>query len=530
MRPLVVRGRRRGASPLLVVAALAVTAVVLLPLGYLLVRGSNGDAWAIAGRASTWQAVGRTILLAAAVTTATTLIAVPLAFLVARTDLPGRRVWAFVLALPLVIPSYVTALAMIGAFAPGGLVPEALGLRDSPSIHGFLGAFVTLTLATYPLTYLLALAGLRSADPALEEASRALGRGPWATFGRVTLPVLRPWIGSGALLVTLYVLADFGVVSLMRFTALTRAIFLQYRSAFDREPAAVLAILLVTVTVVALVLEARARGRTQQHRAGPTAAHRPAALGRWRWPALGFVGLVLLAALVLPVAVLVHWAIRALDVGMPEGVLSATLGSLGVSAAAAIVTVLAALPVAYLAARHRRPWTRVLERAAYLGGALPGVVIALSLVFFGTRLATPLYQTLVLLVAAYLVRFFPQAMAGAHAAIGRLSPRLEEAGRTLGRRPARVFATVTVPVIAPGLVAGAALVFLSTMKELPATLLLKPTGFETLATRLWSSTSVSAYGEAAIPALLLIAVSAPIVWLLVARPQTAERPGPTDRP
>ena len=183
------------------------------------------------------------------------------------------------------------------------------------------------------------------------------------------------------------------------------------------------------------------------------------------------------------------------------------------------VNPLAALPVAALAVRRPARWTRSLERVTYASNALPGVVIALALVFFAARYAPGVYQTLALLVFAYVVRFLPQAVSAAHNALGSVDPHLEEAARGLGRRPTAAFAAVTVPLVAPSLLAGGALVFLSTMKELPATLLLRPIGFDTLATEVWSATSVSAYSRAAPAALALVLVAAPIVLRLVARPE-----------
>jgi iron(III) transport system permease protein len=184
------------------------------------------------------------------------------------------------------------------------------------------------------------------------------------------------------------------------------------------------------------------------------------------------------------------------------------------SALAAAAAALAVLPVALLASRYPATWTRLLERLSFTGNALPGIVIALSLVFFAANYASPLYQTLALLVFAYVVRFLPQALAGVESSLAAVGPRVEEAARALGRGPVRASLTVTVPLVRSGIFAGAALVFLSSMKELPATLLLRPIGFETLATEIWKFTSVGAYSEAALPALLLIAVSAPFVYLL----------------
>ncbi|MCW3011239.1 MAG: binding-protein-dependent transport system inner rane component, partial [Solirubrobacterales bacterium] len=231
----------------------------------------------------------------------------------------------------------------------------------------------------------------------------------------------------------------------------------------------------------------------------------------------------LLAAFVLPVATLVGWALRETgDRPGPGELLGWAGNSLLVSLAAAAVATLAALPVAALAVRHPGRLTRGLERATFASNALPGIVVALALVFFATRTVTPLYQTLPLLVFAYVVRFLPQALSGARDALGRVDPQLEQAARGLGAGPGRTFRTVTLPLVAPGLLAGATLVFLSTMKELPATLLLRPIGYDTLATEVWSATGTSSYSQAAIPALALIVLSAPVVYGLQLR--RAERP------
>jgi iron(III) transport system permease protein len=505
-----VSAARRRPGLLLAGLGVLVVALACLPLAYLLLRalGGGAQAWEVLGRPRTLELVLRTLALVAATSAAAVAIGVPAAWLVARSDLPGRRAWAVLLALPLVLPSYVLALALLAVSGPGG----PLGL---PRLEGFPGSLVALTLATYPYVFLLCLAALRRADPALEEAARALGRSPAQVVRAVTLPLLRPSAAAGGLLVALYALSDFGVVSLMRFDALTRAIFLQYRTLFDRTPAAVLGLVLVALTALVLVAEGRARGRAVPagRASGRTA---PAvALGRWRAPAVAFCAAVVGAALVLPVGVLLWWLVRA-----PEGLgelWAPAANSVLVSLVAAALTTLAALPVAVLAARFRRRWTQGLERVAYAANALPGVVIALALVFFAANYVPIVYGTLLVLLVAYLVRFLPQALAGVHAALGRADPRLEEASRGLGRGRTATLRAVTLPLVAPGLLAGATLVFLSVMKELPATLLLRPIGFDTLPTEVWTATSVSAYAQAAPPALALCLLAAPVVWLLVVR-------------
>jgi len=518
--------RARRPPFLLAGAAVVAVALVCLPLAYLVVRVVEGgsDAWGVLGRARILDLVGNTVLLVVLVTGAALVLGVPLAWLVARTDVPGRRFWGVAAALPLVIPSYVAALALLAAFGPRGFLQQVLegpfGVERVPEIYGLPGAVLALTISTYPYVYLLAVAAFRDLDPALEEASRSLGRSRAETFRRVTLPVLRPSLGAGALLVALYTLSDFGAVSLMRYSSLTRAIFVQYRSLFDRTPAAVLSLVLVILTAVVLLLEHRARGRVRYHRQSPGAARTPqrVRLGAWRWPALGFCAGVVGFALALPLAVIGYWLERAVSLGRDlDDAWWPALNSVLASGVTAGIAVLAALPVALLAVRYPSGWSRALERLSYSSNALPGIVIALSLVFFGANYAGFAYQTLGLLVFAYVVRFFPQAVAGSHSALLAVDPRLEEAARGLGKSPRRAFLSVTAPLVAPGLLAGAALVFLSTMKELPATLVLAPIGFETLATEVWTATTVAAYSRAALPALLLVLFSAPFVYLLTLR-------------
>jgi iron(III) transport system permease protein len=507
------RGVPRAPLALALPAVLTV-ALLLLPLAYLVIRAGSGgrDAWDVLWRRSTAELLWSTMVLVVAVTAASLAIGVTLAWLVTRTDLPGRRLWLIAGALPLVIPSYVAAFCLLGALGPRGLLQRLLGVERLPEIYGFWGALLALTLSTYPYVLLLTAAAMRGLDPSLEEAARGLGRPPREVFRRVTLPALRPAMGAGALLVALYTLSDFGVVSLMRYDALTRAIYLQYRSLFDRNPAAVLGLVLVALTALVLVVEGRARRRT--HRTAPGVAREPRrhALGRWKVPALAFCAAVVGVFLALPATVLGYWLARGLE--RADWPWREAVNSISGSALAAGVAALVVLPIALLASRYPAGWTRLLERLSFTGNALPGIVVALSLVFFAANYASPLYQTLALLVFAYVVRFLPQALAGVESSLAAVGPRVEEAARALGRGPVRASVTVTVPLIRSGIFAGAALVFLSAMKELPATLLLRPIGFETLATEIWKFTSVGAYSEAALPSLLLITVSAPFVYLL----------------
>lgn len=510
------RDRATGPPAWLVVSGIAVGVLALVPLAYLvtLTASAGQDAIDLALRERTLGVLARTILLAVTVTAASVIIGVPMAWLTTRSDLPGRRWWTVLGVLPLVVPSYVGGYAVVATFGPRGAlqsVLEPLGVARLPELYGFPGAALALTLFSYPYVVLSVRGALLRLDPAYEEVGRSLGRGPWRTFISVTLPHLRPAITAGALLVALYSLSDFGAVSLLQFDSFTRAIYVQYRASFDPTLAAVLALMLVGCTAAVLIAESRLRGRARYHGSGGGARRSatPVRLGRWRWPALAFCVLVVGLAVLVPIGTTSYWLIRGVAAGEPVNlVVDAALNSVVASGLAAMLAVVASLPVAVLAVRYRGPIGGLIERATYAGFALPGIVIGLAFVFVAARWLPAIYQTLPLLLLAYLVRFAPEAVGITRASLLQVSPRVEEVARTLGRRPAAVLREVTVPIIRPGLLAGGALVFLTAMKELPTTILLAPTGFDTLAVRIWSATSEGFFARAAAPALLMVLVAA----------------------
>lgn len=531
------RGRpRRGSLPPLTAAlAVAVAVVAVLPLGYLVLRarevGLDGAADLVLTD-RTLHLLLRSLGLAAAVTATAVVIGVPVGWLTARADLPGRRIFTVLTALPLAVPSYVAALAVLATFGPRGTLARwlgPLGVNELPEVYGFTGAWLALSLSTFPYVTLTVRGALRRLDPALEEISRSLGVGALATFRRVTLPQLWPAIAAGGLLTALYTFADFGTPSLMRYDTFTRVIYVQYKGSLDRSGAAVLALLLAAVALAVVAVEAAVRSRSRAAGGvggggGGASARvarqpRPVPLGRWKGPAVAGLAAVVVLALIVPVATLVTWLV----VGTREGIdLAETLRAAAHSAQAAglgaLVAVAAAWPVAVLGARHRGGLSRWTERAAYAGYALPGIVVALALVFFGARVATPLYQTVGMLVLAYLVLFLPQGVGALRSTLAQISPRLEEASRSLGASRLRTTWQVLVPLVRPGAVAAFALVFLTAMKELPAALLLGPTGWDTLATRVWASTSEGFFARAAAPALVLVAVSSiPLAFLALRR-------------
>lgn len=501
------RARRLAPRPALAVAALLAVAVALVPLGYLAVRTTEAGWDRIAAELFTRRTgvlAARSLALAAVVTVACTVLGVASAFLVTRTDLPGRRVFGVLAALPLAVPTYVAGFAWVATV---------------DDFAGFWPAALVLALCSYPYVYLPVAAALAGTDPAQEEVARSLGRGPWRTFLTVTVRQVRPAVAAGALLVALYVLSDFGAVSIVRVEVFTQAIFTAINLGFDRTGALVLATVLVVLTALLLTGEGLTRRRGARYARLGGGAGRPAPrirLARWRWPAL--LGLTGVAALALgvPAVSLVRWFAAGVSrPGSLAEVAAAVGNSLQAAAFGAGLTMLLALPVGVLTARAPGVLASALDRLAYLSHALPGLVIGLSLVFFAINVAYPLYQTVWLLALAYAALFLPLAVGAVSAATAQAPPALEEVARSLGRRPAHVLRTVTLPLAAPGIGAGAALVFLTCMKELPATLLLRPTGFDTLATELWTHTSVAAYAAAAPYAALLVLISAVPVAVLI---------------
>jgi iron(III) transport system permease protein len=509
----------RRAPLVLVVAAAAVGIAGAAPLAYLVRRALSADAEAraLVPLATAVDLVVGTALLVAGVVVAAIAVGVPLAWLVVRTDLPGRRLWGLAASLPLVIPSFVAALALLGALAPRGLLQQALeplGVDALPDVFGYWGALLALTLSTYPYVFLLTAAGLRAADPSAEEAARSLGAGRLAVLLRVTLPSLRPSLAAASLLVALYVLSDFGAVSLMGYSTLTTGIYVRYESLLALDAAAILALLLVVLAVVVVVLTGRLRRTIYRSTPGAGRAAQVVRLGRWRWPALAFSTSVVGFFLVLPLGVLVWWSVQADPItGRAPVAWEAALNSALTAGSAAAVSAVVVLPAALLAWRYPSRLSRTLERLTLFPSALPGIAVGLAFVFFSARIPV-LYQTVAVLLLAYLVRFMPYALASTRASLESVSPRLEEAARSLGRRPLGAMTSVILPLARGGMLAGAALVFLSTVKELPATLLLRPIGFETLATEIWKGTSLGAYSAVAPSALLLVAIAAPLVYLL----------------
>jgi iron(III) transport system permease protein len=343
----------------------------------------------------------------------------------------------------------------------------------------------------------------------------------------------RPAVIAGVLLVALYVLSDFGTVSLLREDTFTLAIYRQLTGRFDRSGAAALSTVLIGMTLLLLFSQTALQGRARYYQ--DTASWRSPSvvpLGAWRWPAFAAVLAVISLALFVPIGALVYWSVQGLrDDSTSSQIWSTSTGgllgyawhSIWSAGLAATVAALLALALASLRARHPGPLSAVLEKLSQAGYALPGVVVALSVVFLLNNYAPLLYGTVAAVVLAYVLRFFPQAYQSTSVAYAQVSPAVEDAARTMGRPGWRATLEVVLPLIAPGMLTGWALVFITALKELPATLLLRPAGFDTLPVRIWIQSSEGIFTLAAPAALLLIACSAVPMMFLILRARLEPR-------
>jgi len=499
------------------------------PLVYLLYQGLNvdGGLWVRLWRTHLPQLLFNTLALASTVTAGALMLGLLLAWLVERTDLPGRGLLKPLLIAPLVMPCYLVAICYAAFFGKTGLLEKFFSnlgvVLDVPNLYGFGGAALVLVLATYPYVYVIVRAALERLDPALEEAARVSGAGRLKTFRRLTLPLLLPALSAGAALAALYALSDFGVVSTMRFQTFITAIYLQMTGRYELGGAAALSTVLIALTLLVLWGQGLWLGR--RHYTSEKSSGRSftlVRLGAFKWPALLLVLIVLGAGLLLPLGVLAYWLFEGLRApfnptasiwGTSKAALARyALNSFTFSAAAATLAIGLSLPLTYLTVRYKVG--QGLAWLAQAGVALPGVLVALGLAFFLRRSLPVLYFSAGAVVLAYVIRFFPQALQSLQAGLQQIPIRLEESARLLGHSPFFAFWRVTRPLLHPALLAGWTLVFLNALRELPATLLLRPAGFDTLPVRVWIASSEGFYAQAAPAALLLVGLSLPLFFLL----------------
>ncbi|MFP5312361.1 MAG: ABC transporter permease, partial [Actinomycetes bacterium] len=502
-------GRGNSPRPPFGVSAVSVLAVLialfsLVPLGYvayMTVATGWDTAVDLILRPRVGELLLNTLLLMAATIPLCLLLGVAGAWLVERTKLRGHRIWAVLLAAPLAVPAFVNSYAWVSAV---------------PSLGGLGSGILIATLSYFPLVYIPAAATLSRLDPGIEQSAAALGLGAWRVFFRVVLPQLRIALTGGALLVGLHLLAEYGAFAMIRFDTFTTAIMTQYQSTFNGAAGNMLASVLVFFCLLLLLAEVRSRGTARYARIGSGVQGRTLRLPlrAYQWPAQLFLLALTALAFGLPLVYVVRWIIAGgADIWTASEFLPALASTFTYGLAGAAATTVVAFPMAYLAVRHPGWFSKSLELSNYVTSSMPGIVVALAFVTVSIRLVPAVYQTSVLLVAAYVLLFLPRALVNLRAGLAQAPKELDEAAQALGKPPLLAFIRVTLRLTAPAAAGGAALVFLAIANELTATLLLSPNGTKTLATEFWSKSSEIDYAGAAPYALLMILLSAPMTYL-----------------
>ena len=492
-------------GPLVTATVTALVAATFIPLGYVVwgaISVGPRRAYELIVRPGVGDLLFNTVALVAITVPLCVVIGVGAAWLVERTDLPGRSFWRPLFVAPLAVPAFVNSYAWVGVV---------------PNLHGLWAGVLITTLSYFPFMYLPVAATLRRLDPTVEESARALGSDTSGVFFRVVLPQLRLAILGGGLLIGVHLLAEYGAFAMIRFTTFTVAIFQQFQVTFDGAAGSMLAGVLVLLCLALLIAEAGARGKARYARIGSGAprAATPIRLGPNTIPALAALTALAALALGVPVWTIVRWLrIGGIDVWEFDAIGTALAQTIGLASMAAVVTTVLAFPVGWVAVRSTGVLARAVEGANYVTSSLPGIVTALALVTVAIHAVRPLYQSVPLIVFAYVLLFMPRALVNVRAGLAQVPPSLEEASRSLGSSPSATFIRVTLRLTAPAAAAGASLVFVAVATELTATLLLAPTGTRTLSMMFWSYSSELDYSSAAPYALVLVLLAIPVTVLL----------------
>ncbi|MFP6616265.1 MAG: iron ABC transporter permease [Candidatus Hydrogenedentota bacterium] len=492
---------------------------VSLPLLYLVLRAFDAGPAAFGDllfRARNLELLWNTVRLTAGVLCVSTVIAFPLAWLTTRTSMRGKRVWALVGVLPLAIPSYLMAYAVLSMGGNIGIVSQITDMVF-PRFQGFWGAVAILSLCNFPYLFFNLRASLLTLDPALEDVAYSLGHTHRQILMHVFLPQLRPAFLSGGLLITLHVFSEFAAVSQMHYETLSYALYNQYISGMNPSYGACIALMLISVTAFFVIVEGRFLRKVRLDKAGSTTkrALKPFELGRWAPAAYGYALVIFLLSVFAPVGAMFFWAAKADMTYLWTDLSESLKGSIFASLPAAVLAAIVVIPIVYMSVRMPSRLTLLMERVAYLGYSIPALAFALGLVSFSLKLAPGMYQTLFLLVYAYLIHYLAEAIGPIRSALYQTSPGVEEAARSLGCSRFQAILRTTLPMIRNGVLISMAFVFLSCMKELHLTIILSPLGYNTLALEVWSYIEEAYFAEAAPFALTILLFSGMFVGVLL---------------
>ena len=491
----------------------------LIPLGYLLTKAFSAEGTALLEIVFRWRNARlflNTLLLTVGVLTLNLLIATPAAWLTSRTRLKGKFIFTVLNVLPLAIPGYVMAYALLALGGNTGIVAQLFRV-SIPRLSGYWGALLALSAYTSPYLFLNLRTALQGLDPSLEESAQNLGYRYTEVFWQIILPQLRPAFYASGLLISLHVLGDFGVVSLMRYETFSYALYIEYTLSFEHTYAAWLALMLLTFTGCLLYFETKLLKQVTLHRAGRGTSRQSSliSLGAWRVPAYFYLCLLAVVTVMIPAGAVLLWIFRGFDASALQGLVEALIGSLSVAIPTGVLCAILAVPLAYIEVRHPSRTSNMLARAAYIVYAIPPLAFALSLIFFVLNTVPFIYKTLPVLIYACTLHFLAEAIGPVRSSLYQTSPHLEEAARALGYPPLQAFLRALLPILLRGMLTATALVFLATMKELPFTFLLSPPGYETLALNVWSYTSEAMFAEAAPYALAILIFSGIFVGLII---------------
>ena len=496
---------QKTTSAAISIGALVVSLLALVPLGFVVLVTIN-TGWptvaALVFRPRVGELLVNTVLLVGLTVPLCIALALALAWLTERSDLPGVRLWSWLAVAPLAIPAFVHSYAWVTV---------------APGLNGLPAGVLISVIAYFAFLYLPIAAAMRRLDPALEDAAAALGYPPARVFLRVVLPQLRLALCGGSLLIGLHLLGEYGLYGMIRFDTFTTAIVDQFQSAYNGPAANMLAGVLVVCCLALLLLESAARGSARYARVGSGAARLVARqrLGRARLPLLLVPALVAAVSLGVPCVTLGRWMIAGgSTVWKLEEIGPALWQTVALALLGGLLTTLVSIPMAWLSIRAPGRLQRLLEGENYIVGSLPGVVVALALVTVTVRVALPIYQSVVTILIAYALLFLPRAMLSVRGGIAQAPVELEQAAACLGRPPLRALWATTIRLAAPGAAAGLALVSLGITNELTATMMLAPNGTQTLATMFWAYSSEIDYAAAAPYAVIMVLFSLPLTWLL----------------
>lgn len=513
-------------------------AIVLMPLFVIAIswHSAQAEVWQHLVDTGIGRLLKNTLMLMLGVGLVTMVVGVSLAWLTAVCEFPGRRWLDWALVLPLAVPTYVVAFVSLGLLGYSGPVltawREVFG-ADAwyPEIRSTLGVVLVMSAVLYPYVYMLSRSAFLQQGRNLTDTARALGLSPWQSFVRVVMPMSRPAVVAGMALALMEALADFGAVAVFNYDTFTTAIYKSWFGFFNLQAAAQLASLLLLFVSLALLAEQRARGNRQLHHSALRRHERIHLRGARAWLASAYCFTVLALAFIVPLGQLVVWVVQTQFSGLDQRFLALVEHTFILGFGSALIVVLWALLVAYAQRFNRGPVVDAIVRLTALGYALPGSVLAvgviMSFTFLDRAVLWPLFGnaqagqilvgSLAALILAYGIRYFSVGLGPVQSGLERVRPQIQEVAHSLGCNQWMVLKRVYLPLLTPGILTALVLVLVDVMKEMPATLLLRPFGWDTLAVRVYEMTSEGEWQRAALPALTLVCISIVPVALMIRR-------------